>query len=59
MRNGLQCYFLVDKSHVVCLVLRAIFYEEGMSMDSPWTDVGLLKTVPMCLLDRKCPCEFA
>ena len=24
----------------------------------PWTDLGLLKTVPICLLDRKCPCEY-
>ena len=31
----------------------------GLSMDSPRTDVGLLKTVSICLLDRKCPCEFA
>ena len=31
----------------------------GLSMDNPWTDVGLLKTVTICLLDRKCPCEFA
>ena len=30
-----------------------------LSMDSPWTDVGLLKIVPICLLDGKCPCEFA
>ena len=30
-----------------------------LSMDSPWTDVGLLKIVSMCLLDRMCPCEFA
>ena len=22
-------------------------------------DVGLLKTVSICLLDRKCPCKFA
>ena len=40
------------------LVLRSIFDEGGLSMDSPWTDVGLLKTVSMCLLDRKCPCEL-
>ena len=33
--------------------------EGGLSMDSPRTDVGMLKTVPICLLDRKCPCEFA
>ena len=59
MRNGLQCYCLLDEQHVVSLVLRSIFDEGGLSMDSPWTDVGLLKTVPMCLLDRKCPCEFA
>ena len=31
----------------------------GLSMDSPWTDVRLLKTVSMCLLDQKCPCELA
>ena len=24
-----------------------------------WTDVGLLKIVPMCLLDRTRPLEFA
>ena len=30
----------------------------GLSMNSPWTDVGLLKIVPMCLLDRMCPREF-
>ena len=45
------------------LVLRSIFDGGGggvaLSMYSPWTDVGLLKTVPMCLLDRKCPCELA
>ena len=42
----------------MCLVLRAIFDEEGgggggggLSIDSPWTDVGLLKTVSICLLD--------
>ena len=28
-------------------------------MDNPRTDVGLLKTVSMCLLDRKCPCGIA
>ena len=33
--------------------------EGGLSMDSPRTDVGLLKTVPICLLGQKCPCEFA
>ena len=25
----------------------------------PRTDVGLLKTIPICLLDQKCPCEVA
>ena len=31
----------------------------GLSMGNPRTDVGLLKTVPICVLDRKCQCEFA
>ena len=32
----------------------------GLSMDSPRTIFwGLLKTVPICVLDQKCPCEFA
>ena len=31
----------------------------GGGMDNPWTDVGLLKIVLMCLLDQKCPCELA
>ena len=25
----------------------------GISLESPWTNMGLLKTVPICLLDKK------
>ena len=28
----------------------------GLSTHCFW---GLLKTIPVCMLDRKCPCEFA
>ena len=31
----------------------------GPSLDSPQTDLGLLKIVLIRLLDRNCPCEFA
>ena len=30
----------------------------GSSLDSPQTGLGLLKTVPICLLDRNGLCEF-
>ena len=31
----------------------------GLSLDNTRTDMELLKTVPICLLDRNCPCEIA
>ena len=41
---------------MLCVLCLGAFFMEGtggggLSMDSPWTDVGLLKIVSMCLLD--------
>ena len=49
MRNGLQCYCLVDESHVVCLVLRAILMKRGC----PWTAHGRIRTVKK---QSRCAC---
>ena len=31
-------------------------FVRGLPTDSPLLRLGLLKTVPVCLLDRNCPC---
>ena len=36
-----------------------LMLDEGPSLDSPRTGLGLLKTVLICLLDRNCLYEFA
>ena len=51
MRNGLQCYCLVDESHV-CLVLRAILMKgaiHGQSTDG----CGTVKNSPDVLVGPK------
>ena len=52
MRNGLQCYFLVDESHVVCLVLRAILIK-GAIHGQPTDECGTVKNSPDVLVGPK------
>ena len=52
MRNGLQCYCLVDESHVVCLVLRAILMK-GAIHGQPTDGCGTVKNSPDMLVGPK------
>ena len=52
MINGLKCYCLVDESHFVCLVLRAIL-TKGAIHGQPTDGCGTVKNSPDVLVGPK------